>query len=124
MQFNDLEININDELNIAVYQSDTTQGQTIASNDWSSFTVRDVVNSGYISIGDMYLKGSKPAMVKFKRLPSVLFVEVLSGTYYVQAMAFPRSSDYVDKIRWISLSCSGGTIKAGTTIEAFMSKLY
>lgn len=122
--FDDTELNIYEEFVICIYQSDTTQ-TAYASNDWGYFTIRDTINTAYINVGSMYLKGTKQASImRIKRLPSVIIVELINDANSTFVRAFPRQLDYVDKIRWISASVSNGTFKAGTTVEAYISRFY
>jgi len=122
LPFGDVELNIYEELVVSVYQSDTTQA-AFASNDFVYLTVRDAVNNGYINVSGMYFKGTKKCSVmRIKRLPCAVTAELINdGSCYTSV--FPRSLDYVDKIRWMALSAANGTVKAGTTVEAYITRL-
>ena len=120
----DVSIEIYEELVIIVYQSDADNGQVIMSNDWGFINVRDAINSAYLTSNNAgYMRGNKPAVLKFKRYPGCVMGEVISGgATTFSTYAWVRSSDYLDKIRFIQMGCSGGVIKAGTTIEAYIHR--
>lgn len=125
MSFDQLNvpIEIYEELVIVIYQSDSNNGQTISSNDWNYLNVRDSVNSVYLTSNSAgYMKGAKPAILKFKRYPYCVICEVTSGGASLATYAYPRSSDYLDKVNFLQLGSSSGLIKAGTTIEAFIHR--
>ena len=116
-------IEIFEELVIVIYQSDANSGQTIASNDWSYINVRDSVNSAYLTGNNVgYFKASKPSIIKFKRYPGCIIGEATSGGAFCGTYAWVRSSDYFDNVTFIQMACSNGTVKAGTTIEAYIHR--
>ena len=121
-EIGDIELNVWDELVIVIYQSDSTQGQTVNTNNFGYFTIRDVVNDETLAVSSLYFKGDKPSILRAKRFPSVLFAEMVGGGANPSTRSIVRSSDYIDKIRWISVNGNNGTLKAGTTVEVFIHR--
>ena len=116
--FDDVTIGVYEELVITAYQTNGTQ--TIGSNNYGYITIRDVVNNGYINVSELYFNGNNPGTLRLRRFPKCLSCILESGGSVVSTKTFVRADDYIDTIRWISLSFSNGTVKEGTTIEAFI----
>ena len=120
--FEDPAIEVWEELVVAIYQSDDAKGQAIAGNDWGTFYVRDSINNVYMANAG-YIKGSNPTTIRVKRYPNVLMVETTTNANtQVLERSYPRTSDYVDKIRYLWLHCEGSSVYAGTTIEAYIHR--
>lgn len=123
LQLDDVEINIWEEMVILIYQSNSANGENIASNNWCSLYVRDAINSAYITYSN-YIFGNRMLIARAKRYPSALVTSLseINGSSEHMNRAFARTDDYVDKARFMYLHCEGGTVKAGTTIEVFVHR--
>lgn len=120
----DIAINIGEELVVIIYQTNSANGDAIGGNNWGDFLVKDAVNNTYFANGG-YLMGSKPLMIRFKRFPYVLtselsWVNAIANTSPLRV--YPRTLDYVDKIRWLRLHFEGSVVKVGTRIDAYVGR--
>lgn len=120
----DVALNIGEELVVIIYQTNSENGEAIGGNNWADFVVRDSVNNAYLANAG-YIMGSKPVMVSFKRFPYC----IVTQTSWVNSIGtssplkvYPRSLDYVDKIRWLRLHFEGSVVKIGTRIDAYVRK--
>ena len=118
----DIELNIGEELSILIYQDGTTEGGKIADNNFSYLSIRDTINNNYFPVANLYAKGDKPSVMSIKRYPNTLFCEMVGGGAYPATAIQTRTSDYIDKIRMISMSGNNATLKAGTTLEVTIHK--
>ena len=122
---NDVSLDIYEELVIIIYQSDrSTHNSEWGSGGFGYITIRDTVNSGYISpfySPDGYLKETVPTIINLKRFPNCIMSEIFNGDK-LKVGYVVRESNYIDKIRWFSISANNATLYAGCTIEAYVHR--
>ena len=118
----DTSLDIYEQLVVLIYQSDAEQDEVWSNTvQWNSIALQKTGSIGF-SIGN-YQNGSKPAIIKLKRFPSCYFMEnITNNTMFTKVT--PCASDVIESFSRIRPDPVSSSLKAGCTIEIYISRFY
>lgn len=117
-----VDIEVGDEIEILIYQSDKETSGTSWSNtqQWNAVAPQNKNHSTIALDGFGYLNSDKPAMRKYKKMDGYTMGQAFSNnTMSAFVIGFPNNFDSLERVQLDPVS---STLKAGCTVEITVRK--